>query len=156
MRIGSHSHPRLLTNGGVDWKRTQRSPTRGNGLVFIVMAWTIWCLCYHVQWDFIPYGMQQYHLSLLLLVKCYLRSLSKWQDPTGNFIDIFHHFKIIYTTRGPKEGKEEEITFFYSKEATLNGIWIGGSGSKITISLTIAQNLVDIWSSIRSMAWLGW
>ena len=63
--------------------------------------------------------MQQYHLSLLLLVKYYLRSLSKWQDPTGNFIDIFHHFKIIYTTRGPKEGKEEEITFFYCKEATL-------------------------------------
>ena len=76
--------------------------------------------------DFIPYGRQQYHLSLSLMVDCFtvwthLRCLNEGRHPNGNFTDFFHHVKTTYTARGPKkERKKTEVTFLYGKEATLS------------------------------------
>lgn len=46
------------------------------------------------------------------------RRLSEWELPVKEFTGFFHHFKIIYAFRGPKEnGKQEKITFFYDKDS---------------------------------------
>lgn len=38
----------------------------------------------------------------------------------GSFPVFFHHVKIMHTTRGPmREGKKEDVTFFYGNEANL-------------------------------------
>ena len=75
--------------------------------------------------EFTPTCMQFHHLSLPIPVQCYTvgtysRCLREWENPVGDFVGVFHHVKIIHTTRGPKkEGVREEIRFFYGKMATM-------------------------------------
>lgn len=68
--------------------------------------------------DFIHYGRQQYHLSISLMVKCFMLGthslwLSEWRHPTGGFHWFFSSRENLSTPK--KEGKMEVITFFYKK-----------------------------------------
>ena len=75
--------------------------------------------------EFIPECMQKITLTLPLPELCYTvgthsRCLRGWENPQGEFEGFFHKIKIIHTHRGPKkDGKREEIIFFYGKLATM-------------------------------------
>ena len=48
-------------------------------------------------------------------------ALGNGKTPPERWLGFFHKVKIIHTTRGPKkEGKKEEITYFYGETATLS------------------------------------
>ena len=65
---------------------------------------------------------------------------------------VFSHVKIVYATRGPKKvDKKEEMVFFYGTNATLGWDPDWWRWVKATISSTISQNLVNIWSLTCSM-----
>ena len=75
--------------------------------------------------DFTPECFQRKTITLPIPVPCFKvgqhsRCLRAWENPQGEFEGFFHRVKIMYTHRGPKrEGKREEIIFFYGKVATL-------------------------------------
>ena len=75
--------------------------------------------------DFTPACLQRYSITLSTPVECFTvgthsRCLRTWERPSGEFDGFFHMVKVIHTTRGPKkEGEQEELTFFYGKEASL-------------------------------------
>lgn len=54
------------------------------------------------------------------MVGTHSRCLREWEHPYGELEGLFHKVKLIHTNRGlKKEGKKEEIIFFYGKLATL-------------------------------------
>ena len=72
-----------------------------------------------------PECLQRKILTLPFPVQCYTvgthsRCLREWERPQGELEGFFHKVKIIHTNREPKrEGKREEIIFFYGKLDTL-------------------------------------
>ena len=77
--------------------------------------------------EFVPPQWQLQRVTLPLPTQCftvgtYSRCLNEWAKPSGTLEGCFHEVKIIHTTRGPKNVKEEDrltITFFYGKIVTL-------------------------------------
>ena len=77
--------------------------------------------------EFAPPQWQLQRVTLPLPAQCFMvgtysRCLNEWEKPSETLEGCFHEVKIIPTTRGPKEVKEEDrltITFFYGKTATL-------------------------------------
>ena len=67
-------------------------------------------------------------------VGTYSRCINEWEKPSGTMEGCFHEVKIIHTSRGPKEAKEEDrltITFFYGKRPRLDGTWTGRGGRTV-------------------------
>jgi hypothetical protein len=80
-----------------------------NGLGFTMMvlkAWPLWCNAWKILLS--PSSVHQYHLSLPLIVECFmvgthLRCLSEGRQSTWQSTCFFHHVKLIHTLRGPKK-----------------------------------------------------
>ena len=111
------------------WRQLQESKEdttyAGHWLGFYVGREEDLALVLRCDEDFTHECMQRNTLTLPLPVQCFTvgthsRCLREWEHPQGELEGFFHKVKIIHTNRGPKkEGKREEIIFFYGKLATL-------------------------------------
>lgn len=111
--------------------------------------------------DFAPHCMQIQHLSLPLMVQCFMvgthsQCLREWENPIGNMTSFFHKVKIIYTNRGPKkDGEKEDFFFLMVKWAPSVGTRTIAGGLTEAVFLTIplrwGESLLSIgtWERLR-------